>query len=162
MFSFIAFPALSILSMRVRPYLLLALLTYLWCATGIDRLASWSSVMNSEPAGAVIVMTEQARQLVIHHVGHQDRHEPNLEADVDAHAEDVAHTHADHVVTYCDDDSNQATPAKDLNLCQDTATAVPLPILLAFATDTPYHPPQLEQVKRRTTIEFVRTVRLLI
>lgn len=148
---------------RYRHYLLLALLTYLWCATGLDRLASLHSVMGNEPADTVVVATEQARQLIVHHVGHQDIHEPGTLDLADAHADDEAHGHDDHVVSYCDNDANQATPAKETKLHKFTAIALPAPAALAFAdTAASLVAPASEPVQRRASAEFTRTVRLLI
>ena len=155
----------SLLTMlRSRCYLMLVLLTYLWCATGMDRLASWRSVMKIESAGTVVVMAEKARQLVFHHVGHRDAHEPNtLEVGTIAHADDSTHAHDDHVVTYCDDDSSQATTPKDNKLYKCFQLALPVPILVAFAADTsPFSTTPPEPVQRRASAEFTRTVRLLI
>ncbi|MFN4292433.1 MAG: hypothetical protein ACOY3E_09540 [Pseudomonadota bacterium] len=148
---------------RYRHYLLLALLTYLWCATGLDRLASLHSVMSNEPADTVVVATEQARQLVVHHVGHQDAHEPGTLDLADAHADDDAHGHDDHVVSYCDDDATQATPAKETKLDKFTPVALPAPAAWAFAaTASSPLSPASESVQRRASAEFTRTVRLLI
>lgn len=148
---------------RYRHYLLLALLTYLWCATGLDRLASLQSVMSNEPADTVVVATEQTRQLIVHHVGHQDAHEPGTLDLADAHSDDDAHGHDDHVVSYCDDDASQATPAKETKLLKFTPVALPAPAACAFAdTAIPSRSLASEPVQRRASAEFVRTVRLLI
>ncbi|NQD37646.1 hypothetical protein HPT27_11475 [Permianibacter sp. IMCC34836] len=147
---------------RYRHYLLFALLTYLWCATGLDRLASLQSVMSNEPADAVVVATEQARQLVVHHVGHQDVHEPGTLDLADADA-DSSHGHGDHVVPYCDDDANQATPAKETKFNKLSPLALPAPVALAFAHLSSFtSSPSPEPVQRRASAEFTRTVRLLI
>ena len=148
---------------RYRHYLLFALLTYLWCATGLDRLASLYSVMSNEPADTVVVATEQARQLIVHHVGHQDAHEPGTLDLADAHADDGAHGHDDHVVSYCDDDATQATPAKETKLLKFTPVAVTAPAAWAFAdTAAAFVLLTSEPVQRFASTEFVRTVRLLI
>ncbi|NQD37929.1 hypothetical protein HPT27_12935 [Permianibacter sp. IMCC34836] len=150
---------------RYRPYLLFALLTYLWCATGLDRLATLHSVTASEPADTVLMATEQARQLVVHHVGHRDAHEPAVADNADPldDTDAASHGHGDHVVTYCDDDSEQATTGKDSKLNNVTPVALPTPVATTFAC-TRHLASRLtsEPVQRRASAEFARTVRLLI
>ena len=79
------------------------------------------------------------------------------------HGHHDAHGHDDHVVSYCDDDASQATPAKETKLLKFTPVALPAPAACAFAdTAIPSRSLASEPVQRRASAEFARTVRLLI
>ncbi len=144
---------------RTRHYIVFALLTYLWCATGLDRIASLG-VFNSESDNAFVVAKVQPGQMVIHHMGHRDAHEPTVQDGDEAH--DEVHGHGDHVVPYCDDDSS-ATFAKEAKAGKPPIFAV----LVSYTQWLPQHVDSLSPLLRNgllrsAALEFARTLRLLI
>ncbi len=145
---------------RSRYYLLFALLTYLWCATGLDRLASVSGVLSNESNSSFVMANDQPGQLVIHHVGHRDAHEPTVQDAGDGH--DDAHGHDDHVVPYCDD-SASATLAKEAKVGKPNTFAFVLSVALWLPDHfTPYFPRPRSEPWHSAALEFAHTLRLLI
>lgn len=77
------------------------LLAYLWSATGLSSFAILASITDDHAAGEVVVMPGQDDEVIFHHVGHRDKHEPMV---IDAHdatgqlASAVDHSHSDHVL----------------------------------------------------------------
>ena len=153
--------------LRRSSLLLLSLFAYLWTATclGETLLIHQLSEHHDEPT--VSVPADGGRELVFHHAGHQDEHEPTA-ADSHTHdhdavsLEDDGH-HGDHVVTLgCE---QLASPAlgKDFKVGK---TLLALPTATFIVSLNEQWPVRTLTYPRPTTrnalSEFVRTQRLLI
>lgn len=80
------------------------LLTYLWSATGLISIATVSAITNDHTSGQVVVIAGQDDEVIVHHVGHRDIHDPTANDANDANdttgqmARDADHGHSDHVL----------------------------------------------------------------
>ncbi len=77
------------------------LLAYLWSATGMANMALVTALLDNHPSAPVVVMTGQQDEVIIHHLGHRDVHEPTVvdtQDDAGLRAGDTRHLHSDHVL----------------------------------------------------------------
>lgn len=100
--------------------LLISLFAYLWSATSVGEALLIHQLAKHHNEATVVVPVDAGRELIFHHAGHQDAHEPTA-IDVHAHADQpAAHAqtddghHGDHVVVLDNDQPASASLIKDV------------------------------------------------
>ncbi len=95
------------------------LVAYLWTATGMSDAASLNTLVNQHGRGSIVVETAADAQLIVHHVGHRDAHEPHaIDAEDRQYRGDTihGHSHADHVLNLERTKPTNRFLAKDLKV----------------------------------------------
>ena len=106
---------------------LLCLFAYLWASTGVAETLLVHTTI-AEHAGTAIVFEPTAdNEVLIHHVGHRDAHEPDaIDHEDEGYQSLTAHSekHSDHVLKLHGADQSVALAAADFKLSKIPAHAI--------------------------------------
>lgn len=151
---------------RTRVYWL-CLLAYLWSATGMSNVALMTALVDNHLSVPVVVITGPDDQVIVHHVGHRDVHEPTV---VDTHEDaghlvgDTSHAHSDHVLKLDSDPGGNGSVSKDhmlSNLLPAKLLGIaPRPTVTVSVACRDFFPAR--SAVRNSTIAIVQTTRLRI
>lgn len=144
--------------LRRSSILLFALFTYFWSASCLGELLLIQQ-LSSGHDGSMQLAADDGRELVFHHAGHQDSHEPSA---IDAHTDDGEH-HDDHVVALGCEQSSSPSLAKDFKL-GDRLLAPPALLFITVLAE-PLRAPAVDYPTprlRNSLPELIRSQRLLV
>ncbi len=148
--------------LRRSSILLLVLFTYFWSASCVGELLLIQQLSSGHESGMQMAR-DGGRELVFHHAGHQDAHEPDA---LDAHGPDasaVSDHHDDHVVALGCEQLSSPSLIKDFKLGDRLLAPPALLFIIVLAEPAATvavddHPPQL----RNSLPELIRSQRLLV
>lgn len=97
----------------------LCLVAYLWAATGLSDAVSLKTLVNEHGHGSIVFEPAADAELIVHHVGHRDAHEPHTIDTAYKQCEgdtSQGHSHADHVLKLDGTKQTNGFLAKDLKV----------------------------------------------
>ena len=142
------------------------LMAYLWTATGLSQATFVSALIDTHPRASVIIEAAPDGELLLHHIGHRDAHEPNAidhEHPATAGMAECCGSHADHVVKLDGEAQRGAPSAKD----SKSPPSLPASLFAAKAFADSLTPPRLPSpdataqiASRNTSLAFVKLTQL--
>ncbi len=143
------------------------LLAYLWSATGMGNVALIAALVSNHLTAPVVVVTGQDDEVIVHHVGHRDVHEPTAVDTQDNSgrlAGEAHHEHSDHVLKLASDTYGKGPAFKDDTLSSVLSAKLlgvaPRPAVSIASASRDFFPAR--SAVRNSTVAFVQITRLRI
>lgn len=139
----------------------LSLCAYFWAALGVAEAAQIDAVVAGHAQQSIMIDASVADELLVHHLGHRDGHEPHASACVQS--TDACAVDADHVIKLGDDHTLSGPLAKSAAAATLTALAACVGAMVcAWAPRAQLLPAPSIPVSRNSSTASVKLARLRI
>lgn len=138
-----------------------SLCAYFWAALGVAEAAQVEAVVARHAQQSIMIDASAADELLVHHLGHRDGHEPH--ANVCVQSSDACALDADHVIKLGDDHALSGPLAKSVATVKLTALATCVGTIVGIDAPRPQVLPQsFLSVTRNSSTATVKLARLRI